>query len=184
MAYTPVIVGTADYGDIRLALGFNASATTDVPDTLVEGRSFLRFVEGRVQVDVPTYATILDTGDADYSAQRADALKNGVVLWTASRIAALWFGARQGEEIVREALGPASVQFREGPGWQELAERLAQEAAGELAVVDHWGETAPRMVLFGKSGPTRKAADDAAVVGTTTWRERLWPPVVKDRDYP
>ena len=184
MAYSPVIVGTADYGDIRLALGFDASATTDVPDTLVEGRSFLRFVEGRVITDIDDYDTIIDTGDADYSAQRADALKNGVVLWTASRIAALWFAQRTGSEVTSEGVGPLRVAFREGPEWVALAERLAQDAAAELVVVTGWGETAPRMTLFGKSGPTRKAYNDAAVVDITTWRERLWPPVVKDRDYP
>ena len=182
--YDPVIIENDDYLDIRVALGFEIADDTNVPSDLIERRSYLRFVETRVIEAIPTYATIVDTGDADYNAQRADALKNGVILWTASRLAALWFGARQGSEVTSEGVGPLKVSFRTGPEWQEVAARLAQEAASELAVVTGWGETAPRMTLFGKSGPTRKAYDDAATVGITTWRERLWPPVVKDRDYP
>lgn len=183
-SYTPVVIGTGDYGDIRLALGFTTTDTTNVPATLIEGRAYLRWVEARVVEDIATYATILNTGDANYDAQRADTLKAGVIAWTASRIAALWFGARRGEEIIRHALGPASVQYREGPDWLKLAEQLADAAAADLFVVENWGVAAPRITLFARTGPTRKAADDETVVDVTTWRERLWPPVVKDRDYP
>lgn len=182
--YAPVVISSADYGDVRLSLGLSATDTTNVPDTLIEGRLYLRWVEGRVIEDITTYATILLSTDAAYDGQRADMLKSGVIAWTASRVAALWFAARQAEEVVSHALGPAKVQYREGPDWMKLAEKLADAAAADLSIVENWGTAAPRITLFARTGPTRKAADDETVVGITTWRERLWPPVVKDRDYP
>jgi len=183
MPYSPSIIATSDYGDIRLSVGVASTDTTMLPDATIEGRPFLRHTEGRVKEDIPSYATILNTADVNYDAERADMLKNGVVLWTASRLAVLYFAARAGEEVQQETLGPGAVRYRDGPAWAEIARRLADDAADELYRVEMWGQSAQPIALFGRSGPTRKAADDEAVVSVRVWRERLQPPAVKRRDY-
>lgn len=183
MPYSSRIVSGIDYPDVRRALGFAGTDTTNVPDDLIEGGTFLPWVEGRAVASVPAWETILDDQDSDYDADRARSLKTGVVLWIASRIAILHFAAKVHQQVTRRELGPAKVQFHDGPDWVQLASDRASEAAEELYRVDRWGESGTRMQLVGAAGPTRAARDGMVHVPLCEWQERLLPPVVLGKDY-
>lgn len=178
MAYIPTLISPADYPDIRVALGLDGTDTTTLPDSVIEARPYLQFVEYEVQATITSYATILSGGGG-----RAAALALGVVYGTAARLAGLWLAARQGAEVKSQGLGPASVSFREGPKWAELAERLAGEAATALHRAEYWTSSLQSIQMVGRAGPTRKARDDGAMLSRTTIIERLLPEVVKGHDW-
>jgi hypothetical protein len=96
---------------VRLALGLATTDTTTLPDATIASRLFGPWVERQVQRVVTTWATVIDNSDADYDADREAALQDGVVLWIASRLAALYFARRAGEEVKKAQLGPQSRLF-------------------------------------------------------------------------
>lgn len=175
--YDPVIIATDDYLDIRLALGFDATDDTNIPSSLIEGRAYLRSAEVDITRMVSDYATIVDTGDADYIAARADTLKEAVIAATASRLAMLWFAQRTGSEVTSEGVGPLRVAFRAGPEWAKLARELARGAVELVYQVLYWNESSPAISLSSVAGPTR--ANLTTPIGIADITRILWPPVVK-----
>lgn len=178
--YAPVLLAAEDYGDCRMALGFDATDTANVPAALIEGRTYLRAAETEVRRLFTDATTVVDPNDADYDEQRSDTLKEAVILATASRLAALWFAERSGSEITSQALDTAKLTYRAGPEWTELGKRLATEAAKRLAAAINWGVTIPAVGLATLAGPTRATATTA--IGVADIERALWPPVVKGYD--
>lgn len=174
-SYDPVVIATDDYGDIRLALGFDASDDTNVPSSLIEGRAFLRSAETDITRMVSNYATIVDADDDDYDAQRADTLKEAVIEATASRLAMLWFAQRTGSEVTSEGVGPLRVTFRAGPEWAKLARDLARGAVELVYRTIYWGAASPAVSLSTVAGPTRNLTNTA--IGVRDIEAALWPPV-------
>lgn len=154
-------------------LGLDGDDTTTLPSSVIEMRPYLRFAEGEAQAVVATWAAVLVAGGAP-----ASALELGVVQLTASRIAAYWLAPRQGAEVKSQGLGPATVSYREGPKWWELAVKLAADAAASFQNAEAPGELSS-MTLVGRAGPTRKARDDDTRLSLRTLVERLTPEAVK-----
>lgn len=175
-AYTPVIIATDDYADIRMALGFDAWDDTNVPPHVIEGRAYLRAAETDICRVVADYASIVDPDDAGYVAARADTLKEAVVQATAARLAALWFAERTGSEVTSEGVGPLKVTFRTGPEWERIARDLARGAAAMAWRALYWGQAAPSVSLSQLAGPTRRLATTA--IGVRDIEKALWPPTV------
>lgn len=178
MAYTPEVISSAEYLDIRIALGLDSSDTTTLPDAVIASRPYLQFVEVEVQATITAWSTILSGGG-----DRAASLIAGVVLGTAARLASLWMAGRQGAEVKSQALGPASASFREGPKWAELAMRLASEAAQALHRAEYWSEDLQSMTLVGRAGPTRRARTDDVRLSRRTLIERLLPEAIKGHEF-
>lgn len=174
--YDPLVIATDDYLDIRLALGFDATDDTNIPSSLIEGRAYLRSAEVDITRMVSNYATIVDTGDADYDAQRADTLKEAVIAATASRLAQLWFAQRTGSEVTSEGVGPLRVAFRAGPEWSKLARDLARGAVELVYRTIYWGAASPGVALSSVAGPTRTLVSTG--IGVAEIEASLWPPIV------
>lgn len=132
---------------------------------------------------IATATTIVDSGDADYDAQRADTLKYGVITWTASRLAALYFAGRSGEEVASTAVGPYTTKYRTGPDWQALAKELAREAAEALYTAERWGASVETIQIAGTAGPTRRARAADARITLYEWQEYLWPAALRGREF-
>ena len=184
MAFTPDIISSGDYGDIRLSIGLSATDTTNVPDATIEARPYLQRVELLVKRQVTAWETLIDSGDSEYDADRANLLRSGVVLATAGSLAALYFAARVGEEVSRTSVGPFATQYRTGPEWQTLAEDLAAAAARDLQEAESWSTVPERVTLISRAGPTRKAATGEHTMTRTEWREYLIPDALRGRTYP
>lgn len=178
MAYTPVIIDATDYPDIRTALGLASTDTTTVPDATIEGRAYLQFVERMVKAKITTYAAILVA-----AADKAETLQDGVVLWTAARLARFWLAAKAGDEVQRIGVGPYSTQYRAGPDWVALSEELAREAAAAFERVEVWGASPQRVTIGGRTGPTRYAEASETEMSLYDWRELLLPAAVKGHMY-
>lgn len=174
MSYSPTIIDTGDYEDIRVALGLDVNDTTTLPAEVIEGRPFLRFVEGMVKQRITTYATILAT-----AGDKADTLKLGVVLGTAAQLAANYLHARQSEEVKTSAVGPYTTTYREGVDWTALAAKLAVQAAEALARVLAWSASPTRLTFAGVAGPTRRMEAADADMSVADWREWLEPPAIR-----
>lgn len=170
----PDIITSGDYGSIRTALGIGSADTTTLADAIITDRLYLTWVERKVKALIPTWATIL-TGNDD----REETLKDAVVQWTASRLAALWFARRQAEEVQSEKVDSLAVSWREGYDWQKLAADLADEAARSLAEVENWGADMPAISMFSRSGPTRAGRLAETGRDLTWWRDQLKPPIVR-----
>jgi len=178
MAYTPVIISAADYLDVRLALGLASTDTTTLPDATILGRPYLQYVERVTKAQFPTYAAILSA-----AGDKAATLADGVVLWTAARVAQFWMAAKSGDEVTRVAVGPYTTQYRTGPEWMDMAEQLAREAAGAFERVARWGMTPDRITMGGRTGPTRDHHEAETDMSLYDWRELLRPPVIKGHMY-
>lgn len=178
MSYSPAILTSADYPDIRAALGLDEDDVTTLPDSVIELRPYLRHAEGEVQATITAWATILAGAD-----DRAAALQLGVVQLTASRLAAFWMAPRAGQEVKSQGLGPASVSFRQGPDWWELATKLAADAAMALHRAEYWSDGLQSMTLVGRAGPTRKARTNDTRLSLRTLVERLTPEAVKGHEF-
>lgn len=178
MSYAPAIIATSDYPDVRLALGLDATDTTTLADAVIEGRPYLQWVERVVKQRFTTYATILsDAGD------KAEALKDGVVLATAAMVARGYLAARTSEEVQRTTVGPYTTQYRPGPEWTALADDLAERAAEVLSRVSRWSQSPQAITMHGRSGPTRKAQTDENMMTASKWAEYLTPPVIRGRQW-
>ena len=178
MSYTPTIIDTGDYEDVRLCLGLDATDTTTLSADVIEGRMFLRHTEAEVKQRVTTWATILSGGG-----DKSHTLKGAVVAWTASRIAALYLAARVSEEVERVAVGPYTTQYRKGPDWAQVASDLADTAAELFARVQTWSASPSRITMVGLSGPTRRRETAETQMTSAGWREYLEPPVVRGHVY-
>lgn len=178
MSYTPVIIATTDYPDIRLALGLSGTDTTTIADATVESRSYLPQVEVTVTAKITTYATILAAGG-----NQAWALKQGVVLGTAARLAQYYLAGKAAEEVERSTVGPYTTQYRKGPDWMALAEQLARDAVEWIERADNWGNSPRRITLVGRTGPTRRQEDGEREMSLFDWQELMLPPRVKGHMY-
>lgn len=178
MSYTPVIIDASDYLDVRTALGLSSTDTTTVPDATIEGRAYLAFVERAVKAKLPTYAAILTA-----AGDKAATLQDGVVLWTAARLAQFWMAAKAGDEVTRVGVGPYSTTYRAGPEWLALAKELATEAAVALEKVERWGLSPDRVTLAGRTGPTRDHEVNETEMSIFDWEELLLPPTIKGHMY-
>ena len=178
MAYTPVLIAAADYLDVRLALGLASSDTTTLPDATILGRPYLQFVERMVKAKLTEYVAILAAGG-----DKAATLADGVVLWTAARLAQFWLAAKAGDEVTRVGVGPYTTQYRTGPEWSVLAEQLAREAAEAFERVARWGLAPDRITMGGRTGPTRDHQVSERAMSLYDWRELLRPPVIKGHMY-
>lgn len=178
MPYSPELIATSNYGDIRQAVGVDSTDTTTIPDATIEALPYLPFVEGEAQATITTYAAILTAGG-----DRATALKLGVVQGTAGRLALMWMMGRQGAEVTGEGLGPANVRYREGPDWTALGARLLRDAAANLHRAEYWTSGLQSMTLFGRTGPTRKARVNSTQLSMRTLIDRLTPEAVKGHEY-
>lgn len=179
MAYTPQIIATGNYGDIRLALGLDSDDTTTVPDALIESLPQLPAAEAVIIRRIPTYATILAGSDDEQINQ----LKSGTILATAGRLAHSYLAGRTGSELKSQGLGPASVSYRDGPDWKALGKMLLEMAGEMLSQVEEWATASDPVALFGRSGPTRKAATLGTSVSAFAWAERLVPPAARGYEY-
>lgn len=177
------IVATSQYTDIRLLLGLDSDDTTTLPATVIEGRPFLAFVERAVKDRLTTWATIIDDTDADYDSDEEAELVDACLLWTASRLAALYFARRESDEVESAKLGPQSTKWRAGRDWVELARELADQAYTALSNVYYWGSDFGSISLAERSGPTRYAVDNEDSTTITYWRDLLWPAVAREEPW-
>lgn len=173
MPYSPVILADDDYPSVRDMLGTDA---TELPDATIELLPYLPAAETLVKGRVTTYATIL----ADTAADAYYQLKAGTVMLLASRLAALRYAVRQGDEVTREQVITESWQYRTGPEWQALAERYAKEALVMLtrAEVGPLYQNAAILTPGIQAGPTQYRRDVAGPRSQQEWLTQVLAPIV------
>lgn len=177
----PAIISASDYTAVRLALGLATTDTTTLPDATITSRLFGPWVERQVQRVVTNWDDVIDNFHADYDADQEAALQDGVVLWIASRLAALYFARRAGEEVKKATLGPQSVEWRDPADWMDVATRLAADAATELARVTDWNNEVPVITLATRTGPTQARSVAEEHMTPAAWEALIAPDVIKER---
>lgn len=167
------LIGSSEYGSVRLVLGLASDDTTTVPDATLADSLFLGAVERHVKRVVTAWSTILAGGG-----DRAQALKDGTVMLLAARVAELSLARKDAAEIKSQSLGPASVTFRDGAAWSDMARSLVGDAAKELAFAITGGATTG-LPYIKRSGPTRAQRLSEAGANRQYWLDILTPPMIR-----
>ena len=172
MAYTPLILESADYNGVRSLLGVTA---TEVSDDEIDLTPYLPYVEAQVAAAITGYAS-LDGADAYY-------LIAGVQFWTAARLCHLLAGKAAAGTFAMKAgdlkLGPYAVG---GAGsvivkmdYRRKAEELGRQAAEALGSISTVTHPTPVPILL--AGPTRSGS--AVPESDVDWFNKIIPDVVE-----
>lgn len=119
---------SAEYGDVRLALGLASMDTTTLPDATIASRAFGALVQRRVTTALECCTDwSCDDGDADYDADKTDSVKTALVYYVAAALAEGWLTAKADARIKSERLGNQAVTY-DATDWTKVAGELAQRA--------------------------------------------------------
>lgn len=161
---------SADYPEIRIALGLAGDDSTSLPDAAIEARAYLPQISRRVGAALAdtgdACAFSCDSGDPDYDAEKAERVKDALVFLVAQALAAGWFGARADGRITSEGLGSLRVSY-DSTNWGEVAEGLGAlgiEALGAAcpgAAALFVGDSTALDLMIA-DGPSRSRASKAA----------------------
>lgn len=176
-------LSSAEYPEIRIALGLAGDDTTSLPNATIEARAYLPFVTRKVGAGLAAggddCAFSCDSGDPDYDEEQAEYVIDALVLLTAARIAEGWYRARADERITARGVGPARESF-DKTDWQAHAASLMRQGLEALAgacpsAAVAYGGGASGVDLMYSDGPSRRPASETAADRALEREEELDP---------
>lgn len=176
-------LSSAEYPEIRSALGLAGDDIASLPDAVIEARAYLPFITRKVgaalSAAAATCAFSCDSGDPDYDEDKAEYMTDVLVLLTAARVAEGWYRARADGRITSEGLGSLRVAY-DKTDWQALAAGLSAQgleaftAACAAAAAIYVGGSAD-IDLMCVDGPSRRPARETAADRALAREEELEP---------